>query len=114
MLSQILARLPELSEYSHLITSYDQLNEFSIRQPDLFWGAIARARIEWIEDFHQNCNTDSLTSFDDPDFRMQWFIGGKLNVTVNCVDRHLDKNSERVALIWEKDEPGAHECFTYR
>jgi acetyl-CoA synthetase len=114
MQNQIFARLPELSEYSSVIKSYEELNEFSLIHPDLFWAPIARARIDWIQDFQQACNTTSVASFNDPRFQMKWFLGGKLNVAVNCVDRHLEKNADRIALIWEKDEPGAQESFTYR
>uniref|UniRef100_A0A674NQC2 acetate--CoA ligase n=1 Tax=Takifugu rubripes TaxID=31033 RepID=A0A674NQC2_TAKRU len=46
--------------------------------------------------------------------KISWFQGGKLNVSVNCLDVHVEKHPDRVALIWEKDEPGTEEKVTYR
>nr|XP_006822135.1 PREDICTED: acetyl-coenzyme A synthetase 2-like, mitochondrial-like [Saccoglossus kowalevskii] len=46
--------------------------------------------------------------------KIAWFQGGQLNVTVNCVDRHKDRTPDKIALIWEKDEPNMHETLTYK
>ncbi len=81
MQNPIIARLPELAAWTNNLKSYDDLYEFSVKRPDLFWGSIARARIDWIQDFRQVCNTASLESLNDPDFRIKWFTGGKLNAT---------------------------------
>lgn len=43
----------------------------------------------------------------------KWFLGGKLNATINCIDRHCEKDPERTALIWEKDEPGQEQFVSY-
>jgi hypothetical protein len=81
MSSKILAKLPELLPYASRCQTYEDLNEFSLKRPDLFWGSIARARIDWIQDFKQVCNTASLDRLLEPGFRIKWFTGGKLNVT---------------------------------
>lgn len=104
-----LAKLQSLSK--HEINNYETLHKFSIEQPDLFWGTLARSRLDWFSDFKQ-VTTGSFTQSND--FRLKWFIDGKLNVTVNCVDRHYLNDPNRVALIWEKDEQGTEERMTYK
>ena len=71
-------KLPELEEVSSGIDSYEKLYAFSLNKPDLFWGTLARKRLQWFHDFHQVCNYDS---FNCEDFHLKWFIGGKLNVS---------------------------------
>uniref|UniRef100_A0AAY5KT00 Propionate--CoA ligase n=1 Tax=Esox lucius TaxID=8010 RepID=A0AAY5KT00_ESOLU len=75
---------------------------------ETFWGALASQRLSWISPFNtvQNCNFSQG--------KIKWFEGGKLNVSVNCLDRHVHTCPERVALIWERDEPGTEVKFTYR
>jgi len=78
-----------------------------VEQPEAFWSGLARSRLTWSNDFH----TGMDCSMENGHFR--WFEGGKLNVSVNCVDRWAAEDPERVALIWEKDEPGEAERVTY-
>ena len=68
--------------------------------PDGFWRAQA-ARLHWSKPFTQVRNT----SFRKEDFRIRWFEDGELNVSVNCLDRHLAEHGDRTALIWEADDP---------
>ncbi|KAF7658316.1 hypothetical protein LDENG_00014770 [Lucifuga dentata] len=84
------------------------LQEFSVKHPDSFWAAVARHRLSWISPFHtvQDCDLSQG--------KIRWFEGGKLNVSVNCLDRHVHTCPERVALIWERDEPGSEVKVTYR
>lgn len=53
-------------------------------------------------------------SFDEDDFHINWFADGKLNLSVNCLDRHLEKHGDRTAIIFEADEPGHGHRYTYR
>jgi acetyl-CoA synthetase len=77
---------------------YDQ----SISDPDGFWRAEAQ-RIDWITPF----DTVKDTSFNEEDFRIRWFAGGKLNLAANCLDRHLATLGDQVAIIWEPDNPAS-------
>ena len=71
------ASFPELSFFPDNLNDYDSLHKFSIQNRELFWSHIARSRLEWFEDF-----TEITTGkFTDEDFRLKWFIGGKINVS---------------------------------
>src|SRR5690554_3746109 len=74
----------------------------SIRDPDAFWGRIAK-RLDWMKPPTRIRDV----SFDRDDFRIRWFADGELNVSVNCLDRHLATRGDRTALIFEPDDPGA-------
>ncbi|XP_033873408.3 acetyl-coenzyme A synthetase 2-like, mitochondrial isoform X1 [Acipenser ruthenus] len=90
------------------LRSYKELYELSIQDPETFWGVLAKQRLLWSKPFDQ---------VKDCDFRqgkIQWFCGGQLNVSVNCLDQHVHKTPDRAALIWEKDEPGTEVKITYR
>lgn len=99
--------LPELRDIFPGCTSYEELYNFSINETDLFWGTLARLRLRWSRNFERVSDCDMETGL------FRWFIGGQLNVSVNCVDRHKEKDANKVALIWEKDEPGQEERVTY-
>lgn len=96
------APFKELEKFPKSINSYESLHRFSIEEPDKFWGILARSRLDWFQDFGQV----SSGTFKDEDFNLKWFVDGKLNVSVNCVDRHFNKNPNGVALIWDKNEAG--------
>lgn len=98
--------VPETNKWN--ITNYRDLYQFSINNRDEFWGTFAKSRLDWIEDFKQ------VSDCDLKEGRINWFPGGKLNVSVNCVDRHALKTPDKVALIWERDEPGETEKVTYK
>ncbi|TRZ02236.1 hypothetical protein DNTS_017579, partial [Danionella cerebrum] len=105
--SSISAAHPTLS--SHLAgKSYADLHELSVTDPETFWGSIAKERLAWTKPF------DQVLDCDLPNGKVRWFLGGQLNVSVNCLDVHVAKDPDRVALIWEKDEPGTEERITYR
>jgi acetyl-CoA synthetase len=99
----------EIGDVSDKVMDYETLHKYSIENRELFWGTLAKNRLDWYSEFDQI----SSGSFQDPDANIKWFINGKLNVSVNCVDRHYLKNPNKVALIWEKDEPGCEEYVTY-
>ena len=88
---------------------YQQLYERSISDPDGFWGEMGRC-IDWIKPFTKVKNT----SFDPGNVFIRWFEDGTLNVAYNCIDRHLASRGDKIAIIWEGDDP-AQDCqITYR
>jgi acetyl-CoA synthetase len=89
---------------------YEKLYEKSVEKPDKFWGKDGK-RIDWIKPYTIVKNT----SFDYPDVSIKWFEDGTLNVSANCIDRHLKKRGKQVAIIWEPDDPSAEaRHITYR
>jgi len=80
----------------------------SISDPAAFWAKQARERLDWIDDF--SAVTDSEFSEGD----MAWFLGGRLNVAYNCIDRHLPQRADQTAIIWEGDKPDHARHITYR
>jgi acetyl-CoA synthetase len=79
------------------------------RHRDTFWLEQAR-RLDWA---HFPTEAGDC-SFDETDFRIRWYGDGKLNLSVNCLDRHLAERGDKVALIFEADEPGEGRTLTYR
>ncbi|MEM7398902.1 MAG: acetate--CoA ligase [Pseudomonadota bacterium] len=79
---------------------YLELYKKSIDEPDAFWGEAAK-RIDWIKPFTKVKNT----SFDYADVSIKWFEDGTLNVSANCIDRHLATRADQTAIIWEADGP---------
>ena len=88
---------------------YDAMYAASIADPDAFWGEQGR-RLDWIKPFTKVKNT----SFDYHNVSIKWFEDGKLNVSANCVDRHLAKRAHQTAIIWESDDPGVSEHISYQ
>ena len=88
------------------IEEYFDLYNESINNPEEFFQRLAKENISWIEDFNKVHNSEFSNT--------KWFQGGKANVSLNCIDRHLDKNSEKIALIWEGDDPNESKKFTYK
>ncbi len=89
---------------------YRAMYEASIRDPETFWGEHGK-RIDWIRSYSRvkNC------SFAHPDVSIKWFEDGTLNVSANCIDRHLEERGDQVAIIWEPDDPSAEaRRITYR
>jgi acetyl-CoA synthetase len=81
----------------------------AIRSPEEFWAKIAR-RIDWLKPFTQVKDV----SFAAQDFRIRWFYDGTLNVSANCLDRHLETRGEKTAIIWESDDPALSGRLSYR
>jgi acetyl-CoA synthetase len=76
--------------------------------PDGYWRDVA-GRLDWMTPFTQVKDV----SFDAKDFRVRWFADGVLNVSVNCVDRHLPERADQVAIIWESDDGSIGDKITY-
>jgi acetyl-CoA synthetase len=83
------------------------LYEESIRDPEGFWGRQAD-RLDWSRKW------DRVLDWDYHKAYIRWFEGAKLNVSANCLDRHLEKRGDQVAIIWESDDPGEDRKLTYR
>jgi acetyl-CoA synthetase len=87
---------------------YEQMYARSISDPNGFWAEQAQ-RIDWIKPFTKVKNT----TFQYPDVSIKWFEDGVLNISANCIDRHLATRGDEVAIIWEGDTPGTDEKITY-
>ena len=81
----------------------------SIEEPDSFW-AEESARISWIKPWTEL----NRCSFDAGDFGIRWFADGTLNVSANCLDRHLAERGDQIAIIWEGDDASRQRHITYR
>jgi acetyl-CoA synthetase len=101
---------PSFAEKAHVksLEQYQAMYDESIRNPDGFWGKIAEEFV-WKQKWTQVQDH----SFTHP-VRIEWFKGGKTNVSVNCLDRHLDARGDQTAIIWEGNEPGEDAKLTYR
>jgi acetyl-CoA synthetase len=101
---------PEVA--AHTLTdeaTYKALYQQSVVNPDGFWREQAE-RIDWIKPFTRV----KQSSFDDHHVDIKWFADGTLNVSANCLDRHLEARGDQVAIIWEGDDPSEHKLITYR
>lgn len=95
--------------HSHLNKEqYAEMYKRSIENPEQFWSEQAEEFIHWHEPWRQVFNSDFQTA------TTSWFSGAKLNVSYNCIDRHLEKRSDQTAIIWEGDEPDQDLKVTYR
>jgi len=88
--------------------AYKAMYEESISDPEAFWGELANSYITW----HRPFNKVLHGGFNEGD--VAWFSGGELNVSENCLDRHLDERGDKVAILWEGDEPSDVRKITYR
>ncbi|WP_248916978.1 acetate--CoA ligase, partial [Pseudomonas moorei] len=89
--------------------TYKAMYQQSVVNPDGFWREQAK-RLDWIKPF----TTVKQTSFDDHHVDIKWFADGTLNVSYNCLDRHLAERGDQVAIIWEGDDPAESRNITYR
>jgi acetyl-CoA synthetase len=87
--------------------AYLRLYQQSIEQPETFWGEQAKTFLNWFKPW------DQVHSSDLKQGRAEWFKGGQLNVAYNCIDRHLEKRGEQIAIIWEGDNPAESAHITY-
>jgi acetyl-CoA synthetase len=87
---------------------YLALYQESIQQPDLFWGKAAEQFLTWDRPWSQ------VREFDFHLGTATWFRDGKLNITTNCIDRHLAARGDQTAFIWEGDDPSQDAKVTYR
>ena len=88
--------------------TYQEMYQRSITEPDQFWAEQAELFLSWEKPWN------SVREFDFLKGDASWFAGGKLNVTVNCIDRHLETRGDQTAIIWEGDDPADDKNITYR
>jgi len=109
MKEKLFKPLKELSQKAHVGSLEEYNNEYdrSIKDQNLFWEEKAE-RISWYKKW------DSVGSFDYVNGVIKWFDGGKLNVSYNCLDRHVESGKgDRTALIWEGNNPEENKTFSY-
>jgi acetyl-CoA synthetase len=92
--------------------AYDKLWKRSIEEPEAFWGEIASEYVEWFKkwDKVEEYNFDIRKG----PIYLKYFQGGKLNVSYNCLDKHLKTRGNKVAIQWEGNEPGEDRALTYK
>jgi len=88
--------------------TYERMYAQAASDPDSFWRREAQ-RIDWIKPF----TTVKQTSFNEADFGIKWFADGQLNISANCIDRHLPGRANDVAILWEGDDPSQSRRITY-
>ena len=81
------------------LNDYKEAHQDAVQNPESFWGEIANT-FEWNTPFNKVLQYDW-----NAQHKTEWFLGGKLNITENCLDRHVKTNPDKVALIWEPNEP---------
>ena len=81
----------------------------SIQDPENFWGRVGK-RLDWIHPYSHVKDA----SFNAEDFRIRWYYDGRLNVSANCLDRHLAKRGDKTAILWEGDDPSQSQRISYR
>jgi acetyl-CoA synthetase len=89
---------------------YKEMYQRSVDDPAGFWGEQADQYLTWFKKW----DTVLDWSFAGDDLHINWFKGGTLNVSYNCLDRHLDTRGDQVAIIWEGDDPNEDRKITYR
>tara|TARA_B100000768_G_scaffold177277_1_gene191217 strand:- start:156 stop:2093 length:1938 start_codon:yes stop_codon:yes gene_type:complete len=88
--------------------TYQEMYQRSITDADGFWGDQASLFLDWQKPWNK------VSEADLPNGNVTWFSGGQLNVSVNCIDRHLPERAQQTAIIWEGDEPNNDEHITYQ
>lgn len=100
---------PEIAEQAYINREkYQAMNQRSITEPEKFWAEQAQEFLDWDKPW------EKVLEYDYPKGQISWFQGGKLNVSVNCLDRHLATRGDQIAIIWEGDNPAHDKKITYR
>ena len=108
-MSQVYPVPEHLAEHSYINDDqYRAMYDRSIADPDGFWAEQADKFLTWDERWQ------TVTSANFATGQIGWFLGGKLNVTINCIDRHLATHADQTAIIWEGDEPTDEAHITYQ
>ncbi len=88
--------------------TYQRMYQQSIENPERFWTRMANEFVDWFEPWQ------TLNDIDYKQASIKWFEGAKLNVSYNCIDRHLAEKAEQTAIIWEGDEPDQQKHISYQ
>ncbi len=89
---------------------YERLYKESLENSDSFWARVAEEQVTWFKKWDRVQDW----KYSKDEVYIKWFLNGKLNVSYNCVDRHLEKRGDQVAIIWEGNEPTEDRSITYR
>ncbi|MEW8044636.1 MAG: acetate--CoA ligase [gamma proteobacterium symbiont of Phacoides pectinatus] len=89
---------------------YQEMYQRSVQDPEGFWAEQAQEYLTWFKPWDKVLDW----SFGEDDLHIEWFKGGKLNVSYNCLDRHLDSRGDQTAILWEGDSPEEDRAVTYR
>jgi acetyl-CoA synthetase len=87
---------------------YEQMYRRSVDEPEVFWAEQAERFVTWSKPWGK------VMEYDFHGANIKWFEGGRLNASVNCLDRHLDERGDQVAILWECDDPEVDRKITYR
>ncbi|MCH9697834.1 MAG: acetate--CoA ligase [Gammaproteobacteria bacterium] len=87
---------------------YAELYRQSIANPDQFWSEQAQQFVSWFKPW------DTVSTVDYKNAKIRWFEGAELNVSYNCLDRHLDTRGDQTAIVWEGDDPEHSKTLSYR
>jgi acetyl-CoA synthetase len=99
----------EITQRAHINSDqYRSMYKRSIDDPEAFWAEQAGNFLDWFKPW------EKVMEYDYPRGYIRWFEGGKLNVSVNCLDRHLAERGDQIAIIWESDDPTQAKKITYR
>jgi len=88
---------------------YDRLYAESVRDPEGFWGRIGK-RLDWIKPYTKVKDV----SFAADNLHIRWYEDGQLNLSANCLDRHLRTRADKTAILWEGDDPAESRAISYR
>ncbi|MCG5243043.1 acetate--CoA ligase [Azospirillum doebereinerae] len=100
---------PEIAKAAHVDEAgYARLYEQSVADPEAFWGEQGK-RLDWIKPYTKVKDVD----FNN-DVHIRWFHDGTLNVSANCIDRHLATRGDQTAILFEGDDPGVSKAITYK
>ena len=100
---------PEIAATAHVnAEAYARMYEQSVKDPEAFWGEQGK-RLDWIKPYSKVKDVN----FND-DVHIRWFYDGTLNVSANCIDRHLATRGDQTAILFEGDDPGVSKAITYK
>ena len=92
---------------------YDRIHKRSIEDPEGFWSEIATEYVDWFKKWDGRVEDYNFDIRKGPIY-LKYFEGGKLNVSYNCLDRHLATRGDKIAIQWEGNEPGEQKAYTYK
>ena len=103
-------QVPDLIKKNALLNEeeYELLYRESLDHSEDFWSKQAKEYLNWITPW------EKVTENDLTKGEVSWFSGGKINASENCIDRHLEERSSRIAIIWEGDDPSVSKSITYQ
>ena len=110
MTKEVIYEITEDLKKNALISEdeFDEMYKESILNPNEFWHKQASDHLEWISEWTQ------VSEYDFSKGKVSWFKGGKINATINCIDRHLEKRADQTAIIWEGDDPKDSTHISYQ